>query len=98
MLSAHALAKLSESQEKLESALTSPNYEELVLLTAYWALMDWCRPTEREPMPLEYTAELYDISRSAKKYKRSRFDNRRGLGVPSHRRVKVRGLGKQGVR
>jgi hypothetical protein len=94
MLSAHALADLNESEEKLESALTSPNYEEMVLLTAYWALMDWCRPTGREPMPVKYTAELYDISRAAKKYKRSRFDDRRGLGVPRHRHVKVRGLGK----
>lgn len=94
MLSAHALADLNESEEKLESALTSPNYEEQVLLTAWFALMDAEPPIGREPLPVKYTAELYDISRAAKKYRRSRFDDRRGLGVPKHRHVKVRGLGK----
>jgi len=89
MLSAHALAELNDSEEKLVAALTAPNYEELVLLTAYLALADAVPPTAREPMPVEYTRELYELSRATGKYRRSRFDDRRGSGLPRHRQVRV---------
>lgn len=87
---------LSSPDRQLEAALADPNYEELVLLAAYYALLDAEPPSCRERMPVEYTNDLYELSKVVGKYRRSRFDNRRGNGLPRHRQIRV-SRGRQGA-
>lgn len=66
------------------------------LLAAYWALCDAQPPKKSERMALEYTKQLFDLSKSTRKYPRSAFDGRIGnsrhpLGhnLPKQRKVRA---------
>jgi hypothetical protein len=77
---------MAAADEKLAKALATPSYEELVYLTAFWALMDGGFLGQQGPLPMGHAKDLFELQKPANK-PRSVFNDRRGLGLPAQRKV-----------
>ncbi len=87
MLSKRAEAKMASAEQELSDALATPSYEELVYLTAFWALMDGGFLGQQGPLPMSHAKDLFELQKPANK-PRSVFNDRRGLGLPAQRKVR----------